>query len=68
MSQPNNQTQIWPRHLIDRTIRCPRCGLSLVTDGTRTWCSFLGNLVASPPIPACDYESNSTVPLPPKPS
>jgi hypothetical protein len=28
--------------------RCPRCGSTLVTDGRRVWCTYIGGMVSLP--------------------
>lgn len=40
--------------------RCPRCGSTLITDGKRMWCTFIGG----PTDTACIYGLDSPVPVP----
>lgn len=38
---------------------CPRCGCSLVSDGAKAWCSFVGGAGEAP----CTYGIDTPVPL-----
>jgi hypothetical protein len=44
--------------------RCPRCGSTLITDGRRMWCTFVGSQGGPVTERPCTYGIDSPVPVP----
>jgi len=42
------------RALLDGS-KCPKCGSTLLSNGKRLWCSFVGGVIHDGVVKSCDY-------------